>query len=95
MTLFRVQRHDTESDDPDSVSLWRDLDAAAAEYNALVLRYRRIGAPEVETVGIDTVDTEDPRAVYTRTTFRNMDGSKTVFIMDAVTVNEESADGVG
>ena len=88
MTLFKVQKHFTESDDPDDVSLWPSLGMAQAEYDACVKRYRAIGASEVETVGVDLAENADERYAFARTVFRNMDDTKTVFTLSSIRVPE-------
>ena len=87
MLVFRVQKHDTESEELDALSVWDDLEAAQAEYNSCVARYRAIGCTELESCGVDLAKGVDKRNVYARTVFENMDGSKTIFVLDTFVAN--------
>jgi len=82
MTQYTVQRHYTESMDPDELSLWNDLESAKREYEAKVTAYRRIGCPELEDRRVEL--TQNPGGAYARSVFQNEDGSLTVLILNSV-----------
>ena len=89
MTLYVVQRHDTDSADtsPDPLSVWTDFDAAQAEYDSVVNHHRGLGLQELETVGVDPAEGAASRNAYARTVFKNMDESKTVIVLNTVQVD--------
>ena len=82
MTQYIVQRHCTESMDPDELSLWNDLESAKREYEAKLAEYRRIGCPELEDLRVEL--TQNPGRVYARAVFRNEDESFTVFVLNSI-----------
>ena len=82
MTQYTVQRHYTESMDPDELSLWNDLESAKREYEAKLAAYRRSGCPEREDRRVEL--TQNPGGVYARAVFRNEDESLTVLILKSI-----------
>lgn len=82
MTQYMVQRHYTESMDPDELSLWNDLESARREYEAKLAAYRRIGCPELEDRRVEL--TQNPGGAYARAVFRNEDESLTVLILKSI-----------
>ena len=82
MMQYIVQRHYTESQDPDELSLWNDIESAKREYEAKLAAYRRIGCPELGSLGVPLV--RNPGGAYARTVFRNEDESLTIFVLNAV-----------
>lgn len=82
MTQYTVQRHYTESMDPDELSLWNDLESAKREYEAKLAAYRRIGCPELEDRRVELA--QNPGGVYARAVFRNEDESLTVLILKSI-----------
>lgn len=79
MMQYIVQRHYTESMDPDELSLWNDLESAKREYEAKLKAYRRIGCPELEDRKVSLV--RNPGGAYARTVFRNEDETLTIFTL--------------
>ena len=84
MTQFIVQRHFTESQDPDIVALWNDIESAKKDYEARVKAYRRIGCPELEDRKVEL--TQNPGGAYARTVFRNEDETLTIFMLKDIKV---------
>lgn len=82
MTQYIVQRHYTESADPDELSLWNDLESAKREYEAELAAYRRIGCTELGDRGVAL--TQGEGRVYARTVFQNEDESLTVFVLNSI-----------
>lgn len=79
MTQYIVQRHYTESMDPDALALWNDLESARADYEKELQAYRRIGCPELEDRRVEL--TQNEGGVYARAVFRNEDGTLTLFTL--------------
>lgn len=82
MTQYIVQRHYTESTDPDAIALWNDLESAKADYEKELQAYRRIGCPELEDRRVAL--TQDEGGVYARAVFRNADGTLTSFTLQDI-----------
>ena len=82
---FIVQRHFTESQDPDVVTLWNDIESAKKDYDDRVKAYRRIGCPEMEDRRVELA--QNPGGAYARTVFRNEDETITIFTLKDIKVS--------